>query len=67
MASKITDLIFTYSFLKRLVTPFNETRAYELGIIDERGKKIIDFKENNLHVVGYSKKIDKKISFKQLL
>jgi hypothetical protein len=42
MASKITDLIFTYSFLKRLVTPFNETRAYELGIIDERGKKIKD-------------------------
>ena len=35
MASKIADVIFTYQFLKRLVTPFNETRAYQLGIIDE--------------------------------
>ena len=40
MASGVANLIFTYSFLKRLVTPFNETKAYELGIIDERGKKI---------------------------
>ena len=40
MASKVADLIFVYSFLKRLVTPFNETKAYQLGIIDERGKKI---------------------------
>ena len=41
MASKISDIIFTYS-LKRLVTPFNKTRAYELGIIDERGAKLKD-------------------------
>ena len=40
MASGVANLIFTYSFLKRLVTPFNETDAYKLGIIDERGKKI---------------------------
>tara|TARA_B100000287_G_scaffold432774_1_gene492868 strand:+ start:709 stop:1530 length:822 start_codon:yes stop_codon:yes gene_type:complete len=40
MAGKIADLIFVYNFLKRLVTPFNETKAYQLGIIDERGKKI---------------------------
>tara|TARA_Y100000004_G_scaffold132873_1_gene150038 strand:- start:2003 stop:2992 length:990 start_codon:yes stop_codon:yes gene_type:complete len=40
MASKIADVIFTYQFIKRLVTPFNETKAYQLGIIDERGKKI---------------------------
>ena len=42
MASKISDIIFTYSFLKRLVTPFNKTRAYKLGIIDERGAKLKD-------------------------
>ena len=40
MASGVANLIFTYSFLKRLVTPFNETDAYKLGIIDERGKKL---------------------------
>ena len=28
--------------MKRLVTPFNKTRAYELGIIDERGAKLKD-------------------------
>jgi hypothetical protein len=32
------DLYFLYSFLKRLTTPFNETKAFELGIIDENGK-----------------------------
>jgi len=40
MAIGVANLIFTYSFLKRLVTPFNETDAYKLGIIDERGKKL---------------------------
>ena len=38
MASGVANLIFTYSFLKRLVAAFNETDAYKLGIIDERGK-----------------------------
>lgn len=33
-----SDLYFLYSFLKRLTTPFNETKAFELGIIDENGK-----------------------------
>ena len=27
-----------YQFIKKLVTPFNKTRAFELGIIDEKGK-----------------------------
>lgn len=42
MASKVTDLILIYQFLKRLTTPFNKTEAYKLGIIDEAGKKIKD-------------------------
>lgn len=36
-------------------------------IIDKNGKKIIDFKKNNLHVVGYSKPINKTISRDNLL
>ena len=32
------DLFVTYRFIKLLVTPFNKTEAYKLGIIDERGK-----------------------------
>ena len=40
MASKVTDLILVYQFLRRLTTPFNETPAFDLGIIDERGNRI---------------------------
>ena len=40
MASKVTELVLVYQFLKRLTTPFDETKAFELGIIDERGKRI---------------------------
>ena len=36
-------------------------------IIDKNGNKIIDFKKNNLHVVGYSKPINKTISRDNLL
>ena len=35
------DALITFRFLKLLVTPFNKTKAYELGIIDERGKNLI--------------------------
>tara|TARA_Y100000590_G_C15744085_1_gene1021364 strand:+ start:1261 stop:2553 length:1293 start_codon:yes stop_codon:yes gene_type:complete len=36
-------------------------------IIDKNNKKIINFKKNNLHIVGYSKPIRKKLSKKDLL
>ena len=35
-------------------------------IKDQFGKKIIDFKKNNLHVVSYSKKIDKYVNKNEL-
>lgn len=44
--SKTVDLFFIYSFLKRLVTPFKESDAYKLGIIDEKGNKIKDPETN---------------------
>ena len=37
--STVTDSIYTYRFLKLLVTPFEKTKAYELGIVDENGKR----------------------------
>ena len=40
--SIITDTIYTYRFLKLLVTPFSKTEAFKLGIIDESGKRIKD-------------------------
>lgn len=33
----LVDLFMVYQFIKRLATPFDEWKAYELGIIDERG------------------------------
>jgi hypothetical protein len=39
MASAI-DLFFVYQFIKGITTPFDETDAYELGLIDENGKKL---------------------------
>lgn len=32
---------FYYFFLKKLVTPFEKTKAFELGIIDQNGKNLI--------------------------
>ena len=34
------DTLIVFRFLKLLVTPFKETKAYKLGIIDERGKNL---------------------------
>ncbi len=36
-------------------------------ILDKNNNKIIDFKKNNLHLVGYSYPVDKKIKLKDLL
>jgi hypothetical protein len=33
------DLFVTYRFIKLLVTPFDKTEAFKLGIIDEKGKR----------------------------
>ncbi len=38
----------------------------EAYIIDPNGKKICDFTTNNLHLVGYSMSLNKKISLKEL-
>lgn len=35
-----TDLILVYQFLKRLTTPFDKTKAFELGLIDADGKRL---------------------------
>jgi hypothetical protein len=38
MANQIVDAAMTYALMKRLVTPFEKWPAYDLGIIDEKGK-----------------------------
>ncbi len=38
--SRVVDLFLVYQFIKRLSTPFEETKAYDLGLIDEKGKRL---------------------------
>lgn len=45
----VGDVVASYVFLKKLTTPFNETKAYKLGIIDENGKFLK--KKNELRTV----------------
>jgi hypothetical protein len=36
--TRFVDAVITYRILKKLVTPFDETAAFRLGIIDRKGK-----------------------------
>jgi hypothetical protein len=38
--SRTGDLFYAFRFLKLLVTPFEKTKAFELGIIDKEGKTL---------------------------
>ena len=39
------DALIAYRLLKLLVTPFKRTKAYQLGIIDKKGKVLIKAKD----------------------
>ena len=41
----VVDLFLVYQFIRRLATPFNKWKAYELGIIDDEGKVLIKRKD----------------------
>lgn len=40
LASRAGDLYYSFRFVKLLVTPFKETDAFKLGIVDENGSRI---------------------------
>lgn len=40
LLKKAGDLVYTFRFLALLTTPFEKTKAYEMGLIDEKGKKL---------------------------
>ena len=55
--SRVIDALIAYRVLKLLVTPFNRTEAFKLGIIDDKGKvlkksrDIKDQKERNAYTL----------------
>jgi len=52
--AKVADTYLIYQVLKRLTTPFEETEAFELGLIDKNGKLIKkpkDSKEKNAYTL----------------
>ena len=42
---RVIDALIAYRVLKLLVTPFNRTKAFKLGIIDDKGKVLINSKD----------------------
>jgi len=40
LLSRAGDLVYTFRFLRLLTTKFEDTTAYELGIIDDKGNRI---------------------------
>ena len=42
---RVIDALIAYRLLKLLVTPFNKTKAFQLGIVDDKGKVLIKAKE----------------------
>ena len=40
LVSRAADLYYTYRFIKVLTTPWKDTEAYELGLIDDKGTSI---------------------------
>ena len=42
--SRGIDFLITYRVIKMLITPFNKTEAFKRGIIDEKGKVLIKYR-----------------------
>ena len=40
IVQKAADVYYTFRFLRQLATPWKETQAYKLGLIDDNGKKL---------------------------
>lgn len=54
---KYYNPVYVYDLIKHLTIPFNEWKAYELGIIDENGKELRKAKSNEQLYWNYFLKI----------
>ena len=48
---RVIDALIAYRLLKLLVTPFNKTKAYKMGIIDDKGKVLIKKNQFNQKIL----------------
>ena len=44
---KFVDSVIAYRILKLLVTPFDKTDAFKLGIIDDKGNELMKMRDLN--------------------
>jgi len=65
--SRVIDAVIAYRVIKLLVTPFNKTKAFELGIIDEKGKVLITSKEIKIHPSGATKRAEMRNAYTLLI
>ncbi len=62
---RVIDALIAYRLLKLLVTPFKRTKAYKMGIIDEKGKVLI--KAKDIKKLPYNKRAEAKKAYTLLI
>ena len=65
--SRVIDALVAYRVLKLLVTPFNKTKAFQLGIIDEKGKVLIKSKEFDRKFLGQGQRVEARTAYTLLI
>ena len=65
--SRVIDALVAYRVLKLLVTPFNKTKAFKLGIIDDKGKVLIKSKQFDDKLLGQGQRIEARNAYTLLI
>ena len=65
MANRAIDALIAFRLIKLLVTPFNKTEAYKLGIIDDKGKVLI--KSRDINKLPFSQRAEARKAYTMLI
>ena len=65
MANRAIDALIAFRLIKLLVTPFNKTQAYKLGIIDDKGKVLI--KSRDINKLPFSQRAEARKAYTMLI